>query len=108
MKNIDIQFAVSQTLLIAGLVILSIGVRWSFFTGFALLGISALSSLRATRPRSLTGWILQLLLWIGCLACMFWFSSRGTTSLPIAALVGVWLGFGVDEFNTWRLSRKLV
>jgi hypothetical protein len=39
MKNTDIKFVTSQTLLIAGLVILSISGRWLFFTGLALVMI---------------------------------------------------------------------
>ena len=107
MKNIDIKFVAGQTLLIAGLVILSIGARWSFFTGLALVMISALFSLRATRPRSFAGLIVRLLLWVGCMAFLVWFSSFGAEKPPVAALVGVWLGWSIDEFNTWRLSRRL-
>jgi hypothetical protein len=107
MKNIDIRFATSQTLLIVGLVLLSIGGRWSFFTGLALVMISALFALRATKPRSFAGWIIRLLLWVGCMAFLIWFSSFGAEKPPIAALVGVWLGCSIEEFNTWRLSRRL-
>ena len=107
MKNTDIKFVASQILLVVGLVVLSIGVRWSFFTGFALVMVSALFSLRATKPRSFTGWIIRIFLWVGCMVFLFWFSSFGTEKPPIAALVGVWLGCSIDEFNTWQLSRGL-
>jgi len=107
MKNTDIKFVAGQILLIAGLVLLSIGGRWSFFTGLALVMISALFGLRATRSRSLFGLIIRLLLWVGCMAFLVWFSSFGAEKPPLAALVGVWLGWSIDEFNTWRLSRRL-
>ena len=107
MKNTDIKFVAGQMLLIAGLVLLSIGGRWSFFTGLALVMISALFGLRATRPRSFAGLVVRILLWIACMAFLIWFSSFGAEKPPVAALVGVWLGWSIDEFNTWRLSRRL-
>ena len=107
MKNTDIKFVTGQILLIVGLFLLSIGGQWSFFTGLILVMISALFSLRATRPNGFAGWIIRLLLWIGCMAFLAWFSSFGTEKPPIAALVGVWLGCSIDEVNTWRLSRRL-
>jgi hypothetical protein len=106
MKNTDIKFVTGQMLLITGLVVLSIGGHWSFFTGLALLMISGLFGLRATRPWSGFGLFFQLVLWVGCMAFLFWFSSFGAEPPPIAALVGVWLGCSIDEFNTWRLSRR--
>ena len=107
MKNTDIKFVVGQTLLIVGLVLLAISGRGSFFTGLALVMISALFGLRATRPRNFAGLAVRILLWIACMAFLIWFSSFGAEKPPIAALVGVWLGWSIDEFNTWRLSRRL-
>ena len=105
MKNTDIKFVMGQTLLIVGLVMLSIGGRSSFFIGLGLVMISALFSLRATKPRSFAGWVIRLLLWFGCVALLVWFWSLGEQP-PMAALVGVWLGFSIDEFTAWRSSRR--
>ena len=108
MKNTDIRFVTSQTLLIVGLVVLSIGGRWSFFTGLALVMVSGLFSLRRDgRPRSLVAQIIRTVLFIGCIAFLIWFSSFGAEKPPLAALVGVWLGFSIDEFSSWRKHRRL-
>ena len=107
MKKIDIIFAVGQTLLIGGLVFLSIGGRWSFYGGLVLVMTSALFALQGQRPTSLVGWIVRALLFIGCIAFLTWFSSFGTEKTPLAALVGVWLGCGLGEFTWWRKNRGL-
>ena len=108
MKNTDLKFVASQTLLVVGLVILSIGDRWSFFFGLALVMISGLFSLRRdTRLMSPVAWIVRILLFIGCIAFLIWFSSFGAVKPPLAALIGVWLGFSIDEFSSWRKSREL-
>ena len=107
MKNTDIKFAIGQTLFVAGLVLLAISGRASFFVGLSLVMISALFGLRATRPRSFAGLAVRILLWIACMAFLIWFSSFGAEKPPIAALVGVWLGVSIEEFNTWRQSRRL-
>jgi hypothetical protein len=108
MKNTDIKFATSQTLLVVGSIILSISGRWWFFIGLTLVMVSGLFSLRRdTRPMSLLGWIVRTLLFIGCILFLVWLSSFGTKPPPVAALVGVWFGCSIEEFNTWRLSRRL-
>jgi hypothetical protein len=107
MKNADIKFVANQTLLIAGLVLLSIGGRWSFLIGFALVMISALFSLRSTLPKSFVSLMIRILLWIGCIAFLVWFTSLGADKPPLAALVGVWIGCSIDEYNSWRQRKKL-
>lgn len=108
MKNTDIKFAAGQILLIIGLAILSIGVRWSFFAGLALVMVSGLFSLRRdVRLWTPAAQIIRILLWIGCMVFLVWFSSFGAEKLPLAALVGVWLGYSIDEFSSWRKSRSL-
>jgi glucose dehydrogenase len=109
MKNTDIKLVAGQILLIGGLAILSIGSRWSFFIGLAVVMISGLLSLRrSVAPRSLIANIIRAVLWIGCMVFLVWFFSFGDKKPPFAALVGVWLGFSIDEFNSWRSSRRLV
>jgi hypothetical protein len=107
MKTTDIKFAAGQLLLIAGMVIISFGVRWSFFIGLVLMMVSALFGLRSSWPRSWSGWLFRILLWIACIAFLVWLSAFGTEKPPLAALVGVWLGWSIEEFNTWRQSRRL-
>lgn len=107
MKNTDIKFVTGQILFIVGLVLLAISGRWSFFAGLALVMVSALFGLRAMRPRSFAGLAIRILLWISGVAFLIWFSSFGAEKPPIAALVGVWLGGSIDEFSTWRQSRRL-
>lgn len=96
MKNIDIKFVAGQVLLIAGMAIISIGARWSFFTGLALMMISALFCLRSSWPRSFAGWSFRILLWIACMIFLVWLSAFGTERPPVAALVGVWLGWSIE------------
>jgi multisubunit Na+/H+ antiporter MnhG subunit len=108
MKNIDITFVAGQTLFLVGLIILSIGSHWTFFAGLALVMVSAFFGLRRTRPRSSVGSIIRILLGIGCIVCLVWFSSFGAKPPPVAALIGVWLGWSIDEFSAWRKSRSLI
>ena len=42
---------------------------------------------------------------VGAVAFLVWFSRFGAEKPLVAALVGAWLGFSIDEFNTWRQSR---
>jgi hypothetical protein len=107
MKEIDIKFMAGQMLLIVGLVILSIGARWSFFTGLALVMGSALFALQGRHPKSPVGWIIRTLLFVGCIVFLMWFSSFGAEQPPLAALVGVWLGCGLAEFTCWWKNRRL-
>jgi hypothetical protein len=39
---------------------------------------------------------------------LVWFSSFGAKPPPVAALIGVWLGWSIDEFSAWRKSRSLI
>jgi hypothetical protein len=107
MKTTDIKFVAGQILLIAGMVVISVGARWSFFIGLALMMISALFSLRGSWPRSLAGWFFRTLLWTACVVFLVWLSAFGAEKPPLAALVGVWLGWSIEEFSTWRQSRRL-
>jgi hypothetical protein len=108
MKNTDIKFVAGQICLIIGLAILSIGVRWSFFAGLAVVMVSGLFSLRRdARLWTPAAQIIRTLLWIGCMVFLVWFSSFGAKKLPLAALVGVWLGYSIDEFSSWRKSKSL-
>jgi hypothetical protein len=38
---------------------------------------------------------------------LLWLSARGTEKPPLGALVGVWLGWSIDEFKTWQKRRRL-
>ena len=106
MKTTDINFAVGEILLTGGLIISSIGARWSFFTGLALVIISGSFSLRTTRPKNFAGWMIRTVLWMAGLTFLIWFSSFGSEKPPIAALIGAWFGCSVDEFRAWRQSRS--
>jgi hypothetical protein len=105
MKNIDIKFVMSQMLLIAGLILLSVGIHWSFVVGFVLVVVSAFVSLQFTRPRSILG-IIRILLGIGIMAFFLWLPIHGDTKPPRAALVAVWLGVSIAEFSFWRKNRR--
>jgi hypothetical protein len=108
MKNIDIKLATSQTLLIAGLVILSIGGRLTFFSGLALVVIAGAFTLRRdAQPTSRVARLLWTLFYIGCVVFLIWFTSFGAEKPPVAALVGAWLAFSIDEFSWWRKNRRL-
>ena len=93
-------------MLIVGLVALSIGFRWSFFTGLAFVMGSAW--LQGERPRSLVGWITRIVFFAGCIAVSVWFSSFGAEKLPLTGLVAIWLGCSLGEFSdggrigSWR------
>lgn len=103
-KSIDIKFAVGELSLTIGLVLLSFGIRWCFFVGFALFMASTLFSLRRDRrPLNPFIWIP---LWLGCAIFLAWLSALGTEPMPWAALVGVWIGLSAEEFNSWRQSRS--
>jgi hypothetical protein len=107
MKKNNIKFVAGQFLWIVGLVMLSIVGHWAFWTGFTLVTVAAFLSLRRdTRPRSLVFGAIMTLLGICCMVFFAWFSSFGAKPPPVAALVGVWLSFNIDEFNSWRKSRK--
>jgi len=105
MKSTDIKFAAGQLLLTGGLAIEYIGVPWSFFTGLGLVMSSGLLSLNAARPKSLLGWVIRPLLFVGSMIFLVWFSSFGAEKPPLAALIGVWIGVSIDEFRSWQEMR---
>ena len=107
MKSPDLKFAIGQVLLIAGLITLSIGARWSFFSGLALLMAVGLFSFRrdtVQRPRIFQ--VIWILLCIGGVVFLVWYSSFGALRPPVAALIGVWFGISIDEFSSWRNRLK--
>ena len=114
MKITDIKFVAGQILLVAGIIIISIGARWSSFTGLALIMVSASFGLRSSWPRS---WASRRFFCWGFSLC---YSMAGMAFLvlvfsiwcrcrkpPLAALIGVWFAWIIDEFNAWRQSRRL-
>ena len=86
---------------------LYIGGHWAFWTGLMLVTVAAFLSLRRdTRTKSLVFRIVLTLLGICCMVFFAWFSSFGAKPPPVAALIGAWFSFNIDEFNSWWKSRK--
>ena len=106
MKNIIGKLVTSQTLLIVGLIVLSIGGRWSFFTGLALVMVSGRFALRRdSRPMRFIAWIIWAVFCIGFIGLLVWVSSFGAEKPPLTALIGAWLAFSVDEYYWWEMNR---
>jgi hypothetical protein len=105
MKPMDIKFAASQMLLLAGLVALSIGFRWTFFIGLALVVSSTL--LVDGQPKNLAGRILQIAACVGMLAFMMWCLSLGAKPLPWSTGLVIWPACFLSEFFRWRKNRQL-
>ena len=104
MKNPNTKLAVSMGLLTAGMIFVSLGIRWLFFLGLALVVFSGVLSFRQrTRAGSVLAWLL-------CIAAglfLVWFTSYGVERPPLVALLAVWLSGIVDELHSWRLMRRM-
>jgi glucose dehydrogenase len=107
MTKTDLKFATGQFLLIVGLVLAAIGGQWPLFIGLTLIIVSAFFGFRRPPSRSFASVLIRILLSIGAIALFVWCTSFGAKTPPLAALVGVWMAFSIDEFQTWRKTRNL-
>jgi len=96
------QLVVGLASLTVGLVLVSFGIRWLFFSGLALILLSGMSSFRR---RTRVGSILAWLFCVGAVLFLVWFSSYGVQKPPLTALAAVWLAGIAEEFYGWRTGR---
>lgn len=99
MKGSELKSVVSLALLTVAAVLMCLGVRWLFFMGLALVGLSGFICWIQQRPGKWLSGIFYLLVVI---ALLLWLSSFGREPLPVwgacAGLVAGWIG----EVQSWR------
>jgi hypothetical protein len=99
MKSSNMRFAISLILLAVALVLMCIGIRWVFFLGLSLAGVSsALSSSGPTNGRG-AGWLIALILQIAACLFILWLSSFGRDPLTWSTAVVVMFAVGISEFE---------
>jgi len=103
MRNPNAKLAVGLGLLTAGLIFVSLGIRWLFFAGLALVVLSGVLSFR---QRTRLGSVLAWLLCIAAVIFLVLFSSYGVERPPLVGLVAVWLAGIAEELHGWRLLRR--
>jgi hypothetical protein len=103
MKNSNTKLVFGLGFLTAGLILVSIGIRWLFFVGLAFVVLSGVLSFR---QRTRSGSVIAWLFCIGAIVFLVLFSSYGVERPPLAALVAVWLSGIAEELHGWRLMRR--
>ena len=106
MKDNNAKLALGMAFLAIALILMCIGIRWLFFLGFGLAGVSTAFSLRR---RTRVGPLGRLAWWlsrIGGVLFILWLSSFGSEPMPWFAAAAVMFVVGMTEVRCWRANRS--
>ena|SRR5579859_2376584 len=104
MKTPERKLILCLSLLTIGLIFMSLGIRWLFFTGLVLLVLSGfLSSRQLTKLGKIVQWVVTI-----CVFGFFaWYYSSGFYQPSWVPLAGVWISGIVVEIKTYGETRSL-
>lgn len=105
MNNSDMRFALTLSLLTAGLGLMLVGMSWLTFLGLALVVFSD-SYMSRRQPKPMALWVCLAGVVLGLMRGSRAFSRTPPEWWDATVLVGVWLWGVFSEFRRWREERK--